>query len=1531
MNPPEPESRDASGDTSYATAPVDFADRAALPFPIVGVGASAGGLEAVRQLLDALPAAPGMAFVVVQHLPPDRESLMADIFARHTQMPVRQVEQGMSVEVNVVYVSRPGFTITLNGGAFQLGEPVEKRGHRRPVDDFYRSLAATQRERSIIVVLSGMGTNGTAGAQAVKAAGGLCIAQSPESAEFPSMPMSLIHAGYADRVLPPAEIGPTLVQYVTHLHLKPGEKGPLSTQELLQRERQHLGEVFAMLRTRTGHDFSGYKKPTVLRRIHRRMGLVPVDSLAKYAELLRQNPSEVKALANDLMINVTGFFRDAQSWEALREAIIQPLVAGWNSQEPIRAWVTACASGEEAYTLAMVLAEEIQKSGKRIDVKIFATDTADKSLALARSGVYPGGIEGDISLERLDRFFERDDHAYRLRKNIREMVVFAPQDLLRDPPFSRVDICSCRNLLIYLEPEVQERVLGLLHFSLRDNGSLFLGSAETLGAMRELYETVSPKHRIYRKLAGLGHRHADLPPFAARLPPAPQRPETQAPQPRSSTVFALQQALFEQFGPPTVIADQDDRIVYFHGDTTPFLVQPLGEPTRDLYEVLNVSLRPLVRDAHRRALAEKASVTLDAGEIESGGEPFRVFITVAALLAMRTPGFVRVSFELRSPRENTAPAQLAQVVPLRPGIRLPRHEKDNVLEDELRTARHELQSTVEAFESSTEELKASNEEVISINEELQSANEELETSKEELQSLNEELITVNGQLQAKIVEIEAANNDLSNLWSSTSIAVVFLDTQFRVRRFTPAMHDLLSLLPTDIGRPIDHFAPKFTDGDLIQEARKVLATLVPTESEARSHSGAWYMRRTLPYRTADNHIDGIVITFIDITARKRAEQAVDAAQTRLQSVIEQMPAAMLMVDHNGRLIYGNRLAASLFGHPFPLPFVGTEWAGAAVAFKGMHEDGRPYSPEEWPLARTLAQGITIRDEEVQFGRSDGSRGTLAVSASPIIGKNAETTGAVATFWDISDRKQLEVALRESEQRFRLLVENATDYAIFMVGLDGRIASWNSGAERLLGWAEQEAVGRPVTILLTPEDRALGVADRELRAALEQDHANQDRAHVRKDGSRFWGSGTLTAVHDSTGKVCGFAKVVRDHTELRRAQEALQTSLRTSEELRRAAEAANRAKDEFISTVSHELRTPLNTIRLWSRLFASGKMSPEETQSGVEAIERAAKAQQALIDDLLDVSRMASGKLRLNLRDVRLVEVVRNAIDAVRPAAESRSIQLQATLDEDVGVVRVDPDRVQQVVWNLLSNAVKFTPSGGEVGVELHRVDSEIEIVVRDNGIGIRPEFLPHVFDRFRQAERIATRQHTGLGLGLAIARQLIELHRGSIKAFSEGEGHGAVFTIRLPSPRRSAADVVPEHRAGDRDNRQLSDLDVLVVEDDLASGEAIRRLLEVAGAKVRTAASAIGARDALALKRPDLMVCDIGLPGEDGYELVRSIRTQERNETLPRLLAIAATAFAAEDDRRRALEAGFDQHVAKPIDPQRLVETIAKLSTEEHH
>ncbi|HYH63885.1 MAG TPA: chemotaxis protein CheB [Urbifossiella sp.] len=968
------------------TAPPDEGRTPRLPFPVVGIGASAGGLEAFSEFLQACPADAGMAYVLIQHLPPDRESLLTELLARQTVMPVVQVEDGQPVEPNYVYVIRPGHTLTIGDGRLHLGPELAARGHGRPVDDFFRSLAEEQQQRAVAVVFSGMGSNGTAGAQVVKAVGGLVIAQEPDSAKFQSMPRSLIDAHLPDFILRPAEVPDALIKYagqpyVADDHAAVAPPAP--------KDEQALADVLAVLRTRTRHDFSGYRKPTLLRRVRRRMGIGMYASPADYVRALRQTPAEVTALADDLLIHVTGFFRDPEAWDALRAKVIEPLAADRADGAEVRCWVSACATGEEAYTLAMLLVEAAEARGKKFDVKIFATDMAERALGHARTGVFPNGIESEVSPERLARFFEKDDSFYQVRKELRELVIFAPQNILQDPPFSRLDVASCRNLLIYLEPATQARVLSVLHFGLREGGALMLGSSESIAPSEGDFEAIDKKHRLFRRVGPTRTGTLDLPALSAAAremrPVAPAPGRAGVPP---AAAHLVNRALLDRHTPPAVAVDAAGQVVHVHGDTGRYLTVPPGGPTMELLALANDQVRGAVRAALHRAADTHASVTVRDGLMDTPEGRRRVEVVAAPLGPRGAPALYLVTFhdhpEVPAAVATASGATAADMA------------------EELRRTRNELQGALEEMQSTNEELKASHEESTSLNEELQSTNEELETSKEELQSLNEELVTVNAQLQAKMSELEASANDLASLLASADIAVLFLDPRFRIRRYTPATRDLFELIPGDIGRPLTDLRRKFADPELVADAQTVLDRLVPIEREVTSESGRSYLRRVLPYRTQDNRIEGVVIAFVDVSA-------VRASEARLRAVAANLPnGAVFVVDRGLRYV----LAAGKALAPAGL-------TPADLEGKTLAEALPPALAAEYAaLYRRALAGEPFRAEHDGNGRHYVTHGV------PLRDAGGAVTAALAVSYDITDRKEAEEAVRLAERRLRLALAAA---------------------------------------------------------------------------------------------------------------------------------------------------------------------------------------------------------------------------------------------------------------------------------------------------------------------------------------------------------------------------------------------------------------------------------------------------------------------------------------------------------------------------
>ncbi len=934
--------RPAAGATTSASSD-GRPDRATRQLAVVGIGASAGGLSAFREFLSAMPADSGLAFVLIQHLAPMHESLTAELLSKHTPMPVAEVRDGMRIEPNCVYVIAPNRYLTISGETLHLTEPVDSHAVRVPIDFFFRSLADEQQQRAIGVILSGAGADGALGAREIKAAGGMVMAQQPDTAQYDSMPRSAIDTGVVDHVLPISKMPDVLVRYVQHWYVN--GSGAREEEATTTAAPDDLQTILSLLRARLKYDFSGYKKGTLTRRIQRRMGLHHVVDLERYVEMLRNDRDELAALYKDLLISVTNFFREPEAWQELERLVIDPLVKSQPDDSPIRAWTPGCATGEEPYSLAMLLVERMHANGKWCGMHIFASDIDQDALAFARAGVYPESIAADVSPERLQRFFTKGEHTYRINKDLRESIVFAEQNLVGDPPFSRLDLICCRNLMFYLEPELQNKVLGMFHFALCEGGYLLLGNAETINQQEGLFQAVSRKWRIYRRVGPVRPQDLELPMGGRAVPPLIPLLSARGGPRRISPISALAQtAILRRYAPACVIVNRNLEVLYLHGSVDDYLQLPSGELASDLISMSRPGLRTKLRAAINQALATNKPAVAEDVRIKRGDKYFSIRVSVEPLRELSdADGVLLVAFDEASTDKRV---RIVYVEP-RDEQRTDRPETADEfesvihqLEEELRSTREDLQTTIEELETSNEEFKAANEEVTSVNEELQSTNEELETSKEELQSVNEELHTVNNQLEQKVQELEAMTDDLSNLLKSSDIATIFLDRQFRLRLFTPAAKRLLRVIESDVGRPIADFAQKFTDARMLIDAEMVLEKLTPVEEEVQAHDGRWYLRRVAPYRTEDDRISGVVITFVDIHQRKLHEAelkelaenlerrvverttelgtmnlALQTSEGYFRELLEAAPDAMIVVDGEKAILRVNQQTERLFGYP----------------------------------------------------------------------------------------------------------------------------------------------------------------------------------------------------------------------------------------------------------------------------------------------------------------------------------------------------------------------------------------------------------------------------------------------------------------------------------------------------------------------------------------------------------------------------------------------------------------------------------------
>lgn len=1241
--------------------------------PVVGLGGAAGSIEAVGAFFEATPADTGMAFVVVLYLPAAHENALAQVLARSTRMRVVAVGGGERIEPNTVYVVPPGKALRTRGERIELGALPHGQGRHVAVDFFFRTLADTHGPHAIAVVLSGVDSDGTIGVKRIKERGGLTVAQEPQETRHSGMVQSAIATGMIDWVLPVREIGSRIHAYYRierQLRLPP-EQLPDGEDEGKQpapgADEAAFREVLAFVRSRSGRDFVNYKRATVLRRIGRRMQVNGVSDLAAYLDCLRTRPGEAGALLQEMLISVTNFFRDGECFAAL-EGMVHELFRNKTAADTVRVWVVACASGEEAYSVAMLLSEHARTLDSPPSIQIFATDLDEDAVRAAREGIYPMVSEADVSEERLRRFFVREQRGYRVRRELREMVLFAVHDVLKDSPFSRIDLVTCRNLLIYLNRAAQARVLETLHFALVPGGRLFIGASEAVDDNSPLFAVIDQKHRIYV------HRQA---PKAA----------LQVPDGRTITWAELHLRLLDRLG---------------------------GNDAE-------VSLRVIPFE-------------------ELGGG-------LLVLLSQGEPGIGRGSIVV--PRVDPEP--------------MTEH-----LEREVTRLKLQLRETVEQYETSTEELKAS----------------------------NEELTTVNHELKSKVDDLGQANSDMLNLMDATAIATVFLDREFHVTRFTPSAVAIFKLIASDVGRPLSDLATPLDYPQLADDARRVLETLQPTEREVGDSAGNWYLARVRPYRTIEDRIAGVVLTFVDITERKEAQES----------------------------------------------------------------------------------------------------------------------------------------LRQSQERFRLMLENAVDYAIFSVDMARCVKSWNTGAERLLGYTEAEILGRSADIIFTEEDRAAGAPQEEARTALSAGRAADDRLHQRKDGSRFWASGALMPMHNGEGAVIGMVKVLRDQSEQRAAQQEVEQSrgelldaLRANEAARQALEAADAAKDRFLAVLSHELRNPLASISGAAELLAPEELPTQEQARAAHVVRRQAAAMKVLLGDLLDVSSLRRGRLVLRRERVTAQSIVDAALEVTRPLMELGRHRLALDVAAAGIPLDADPMRLTQVISNLLSNAAKYTPDRGDIRLSVHADPGTGHAVfeVVDNGIGMDPDTVDTMFEMFTQSVHARERSAGGLGIGLALVRNIVELHGGTVTGESRGLGHGSRFAVRIPLAEPRTAEPAPPRAdaepASPRRPGQETPQRVLLADDNADALWGMARMLAISGFSVKTADN--GA-DALRLAEqflPDAAVLDIGMPGLDGHEVARRIRAQPWGRAM---LLVAATGWSQPEDKLAALEAGFDEHLVKPVaaaDLQRLL------------
>jgi len=1113
---------------------------------VIGIGASAGGLKPICAFLSALPPDTEMTFIVITQLSPQQENILAELLQPHTEMPVQQVSERIKMEPNQVYVIPPGKRVLVMAGHLDLTEFDMPRGQRLQIDTFFRSLAEHHGDGGA-VILSGSGSDGAVGIQSIKEKGGLLLVQDPTEAEYDGMPKSAIATGLVDIVAPVAQLATRLMaakRAGAALEL------PTDPNELSSTAEDTLAHLLAHLRLRTGHDFSGYKRATILRRIGRRMQVTQLPTLTAYLHRIRQDGEEVNILNRDLLIHVTEFFRDPAAWEVLAQEIVPRIFSGKGRDDTVRVWTVGCATGEEAYGIGMLLLEHAGTLSQPPQIQIFASDLGELALDYARRGIYPQAIAANVSAERLGRFFLEENSHYRVRDELRERVLFTAHNLLQDPPFSKLDLILCRNLLIYMQRPLQERVFATFHYALRPEGHLFLGSAESLDSITTLFDAVNKQHRIYRRNR----------PGTLVLPALPSQPPSTSPalpqrQPPATEPLPKAEAgnswLMEAIAPPNLLVDANYTVRQLSKTAGRYLQHPAGSPTTEALRLVRTELQAELRAALFRAIEYGNTTLTRPVPVRFNGAPHPVVMFVRPLPSGIGPAQALVFFlEDETPLGEGAPAGASTEGP-----------SVQQMQTELGQAERQLQTLREQYETTVEELRSANEELQSTNAEYRSTLEELETSKEELQSINEELQTVNLELRSKVAETAQTNNDLHNLFAATEIATLFLDRELKIKRYTPRAADLFNLMPPDQGRPISHLRTNLDYPGLVEDARRGLQQLTPIEREVQDTAGHWYQVNVRPYRTPEDHINGVVITFVDVTTNKQNELALQAAKAYAESIVRTIPDALLVMDTNLRVQTANDSFYTTF-----------QVEPAATEGRLVYELGN----NQWdiPELRTLLENILPENHVFVGYEVDHEFDTIGRRTMLLNGRQLDHAQLILlAITDITARKQAEEALWASEEPYRLLVESAREYAIFLLDLQGRITTWNTGAERVFGYPEPEVIGMSLATLFTAEDRAAGVPAAELATATRTGQASDDRWQQRKDGSRFWANGVTEALYQADGQLYAFVKVLRDNTQQKQDEEALEAQVaeRTQQvrELVRQLSLSEQEERQRISQVLHD--------------------------------------------------------------------------------------------------------------------------------------------------------------------------------------------------------------------------------------------------------------------------------------------------------------------------------------------------------------------------
>ncbi|UII20794.1 chemotaxis protein CheB [Fulvivirga ligni] len=1499
---------------------------------IIGIGASAGGLKALQKFFDSVPVDLPIAYFVIQHLDPNHSSMLSELLGKNTMLKVVDASDNTSISSGHVYIIPPAKYMEISSSMIRITPKKELTGKRTAIDHFFRSLARQCGEKCVGIILSGSGSDGTAGLREIKAAGGLTLAQNPQSAEHQGMPKSAIQAGAIDKVALVEEMPSLLLNYIKH---------PLALKEEKQLvdkiSNNTLERVTEILAIHEKFELSQYKPNTIYRRITRRMSLTGFKDYYDYIQELERNADERKQLTEDLLINVTDFFRDKEAFEVLQKQVIPDIIKKVDKGEDIRVWVAGCASGEEAYSIAIVILEAIEKHNIKNELKIFATDIDEGAIKLARKGVYPSSIIKEIPENYIGKYFiDQGNGTYQIKSTVRDLISFAHQNVASHPPFSHMHLISCRNLLIYVRRKVQEKILNAFYFALEGDSFLFLGSSETISNKTDFFRSVSKKWRIYRKIPGrdketllLHHLHLEK-----NSPPTLSIPSYSVRKSKdelSSRIDLMRIALLDAQLSASVIIDESGEILYYHGNLKPFMNFPMGEPQNNIMQLIHSDIRSRLRGCLYK-LRKNGQKQIFHCSLAIREEPNTQSEIIVKLSILPNQKFTEGQAILITFTESS------EIIKDR--IDLPSEEEQNInrsLEIELSETKEELQNTIEELESSTEELKASHEEALSTNEELQSANEELEAGSEELRSLNEELSTVNNQLKEKIELLQQTNNDINNFFSSTDIPTLFLNTKLEIQRYTPATENLLKIGSQDIDRPISSLGRDLVDDNLVEECHKVLKNFQPIQKEKAGPDDKWYIRRITPYRTEELKIEGVVISFQDITEVKQLSKRAEARE-RQQLVVaqlgmmalegaepeEMMHQAIRQVahvlnadyakilkyqpeEHNLLLIAGTGWNPNSVGH-ITVPDDYNSQAGYTllskepIIVKNLSEEKRFKGPELL-LKHNVVSGISclINHTKPPFG-------IIAVHTTTyreFTSEDAHFLQSVANMISTALKtREHQEKLHASEEQFKT-ISNSIPQLAWIADPSGYVYWYNHRWYDYTGTSKEEMEGWKWKSVHKKEevDRII----EKFKLHINNEEEWEDTFQLRAaDGTYRWFLSRAKPVKDKHGKVLSWLGTNTDISEHLELENSLRNVIKELEN-------TDQRKNEFLAVLGHELRNPLASLQAGIELLDTEQLPAKKI---IDILGRSVSSIGRLLDDLLDLSRISRKKIDLKPEIINISEHLNQCLTSLKGLMDQKKQTISVHINRGI-YIYADPLRLEQIFVNILTNAHKYSHEGGKIHVDAWQEREAVYIKIEDNGIGIPVDKQEEIFKDFYQIPQTG-KAAAGLGIGLALVKHLVSLHKGEVRVESKGYGHGACFTLTFPA-KQAPSNFEPNKMKVHLAEENPKDAKIVLIEDNPDISLMMRMILETLTCEVFSANNGLDGTKLIIEEKPDISFIDIGLPDITGYEIAMRLRKKKYNGIL-----LALSGYSHQAARVRSLESGFNDHLAKPLGKEQIVSIFRK-------